>query len=43
VESVEESSVPGVVVSDPQGTVRLDTIHRVRSGGPVPPDDPSLN
>jgi TatA/E family protein of Tat protein translocase len=34
----EEASIPGVVLSDPQGTV-----HRVRSNGLVVPDDPSMN
>ncbi len=43
VASTEESTLPGVTVRDPQGTARLDGIHRVRSGGPVAPDDPSLN
>jgi len=34
----EEASIPGVSISDPQGTV-----HRVRANGRVVPDDPSLN
>ncbi len=34
----EESSIPGIVISDPQGTV-----HRVRANGRVVPDDPSMN
>ena len=34
----EEASLPGVSISDPQGTV-----HRVRANGRVLPDDPSLN
>jgi sec-independent protein translocase protein TatB len=33
-----EPSLPGVSISDPQGTV-----HRVRANGRVVPDDPSLN
>jgi sec-independent protein translocase protein TatB len=34
----EEASIPGVSISDPQGTV-----HALRAGGPVVPDDPSMN
>ncbi len=34
----EEASIPGVSVSDPQGTV-----HVVRGHGPTVPDDPSMN
>ena len=34
----EVATIPGVSISDPQGTV-----HAVRSGGPVVPDDPSMN
>jgi len=34
----EEASIPGVSISDPQGTV-----HRVRASGPAVPDDPSMN
>lgn len=34
----EEASIPGVSISDPQGTV-----HRVRANGRAVPDDPSLN
>ena len=34
----EEASIPGVSISDPQGTV-----HALRDGGPVVPDDPSMN
>ena len=34
----EEASIPGVSISDPQGTV-----HALRGGGPVVPDDPSMN
>ena len=38
VQADEEASIPGVSISDPQGTV-----HRVRASGTVVPDDPSLN
>ena len=38
VRAEEESSLPGVSISDPQGTV-----HRVRANGRAVPDDPSLN
>jgi Sec-independent protein translocase protein TatA len=38
VHAEEESSLPGVSISDPQGTV-----HRVRANGRAVPDDPSLN
>jgi TatA/E family protein of Tat protein translocase len=38
VRAEEVSSIPGVTISDPQGTV-----HALRSGGPVVPDDPSMN
>jgi TatA/E family protein of Tat protein translocase len=38
VRSGEEASIPGVSISDPQGTV-----HRVRANGRAVPDDPSLN
>jgi sec-independent protein translocase protein TatB len=34
----EEASIPGIVISDPQGTV-----HRVRANGRIVPDDPSMN
>jgi TatA/E family protein of Tat protein translocase len=34
----EDASIPGVVISDPQGTV-----HRVRASGPAVADDPSMN
>lgn len=34
----EESSIPGITVSDPVGTV-----HRVRDEGRAVPDDPSMN
>ena len=34
----EESSIPGISISDPQGTV-----HRVRANGRAVPDDPSMN
>ena len=34
----EVASIPGVSVSDPQGTV-----HALRDTGPVVPDDPSMN
>lgn len=34
----EDASIPGITISDPQGTV-----HRVRANGRVVPDDPSLN
>ena len=53
VEASEASTVPGTVMSDPQGTVQQGahgheasqrtTVHRVRSGGPLAPDDPSSN
>ncbi len=38
VRAEEEASIPGVSISDPQGTV-----HRVRATGRAVPDDPSLN
>ena len=38
VHAEEESALPGVSISDPQGTV-----HRVRASGRAVPDDPSLN
>ncbi len=38
VRAEEEASIPGVSISDPQGTV-----HRVRANGRIVPDDPSLN
>jgi sec-independent protein translocase protein TatB len=38
VESDEAASIPGVSISDPQGTV-----HAVRGDGRTVPDDPSLN
>lgn len=38
VHAEEESSLAGVSISDPQGTV-----HRVRANGRAVPDDPSLN
>jgi len=34
----EEASIPGITISDPQGTV-----HRVRANGHPVPDDPSMN
>jgi TatA/E family protein of Tat protein translocase len=34
----EDASIPGITISDPQGTV-----HRVRANGRVVPDDPSMN
>jgi sec-independent protein translocase protein TatB len=34
----EEASIPGISISDPQGTV-----HRVRANGRAVPDDPSMN
>ena len=34
----EQASIPGVSISDPQGTV-----HALRAGGTVVPDDPSMN
>jgi len=34
----EEASIPGISISDPQGTV-----HRVRANGRPVPDDPSMN
>jgi hypothetical protein len=34
----EEASVPGISISDPEGTV-----HRVRAEGWAVPDDPSMN
>jgi len=38
VHAEEEASLPGISVSDPEGTV-----HRVRANGRTVPDDPSLN
>ena len=34
----EEATIPGISISDPQGTV-----HRVRANGRAVPDDPSMN
>ena len=43
----ETASVPGVTVSDPQGTVHArdpgTTVHALRDSGPIVPDDPSMN
>ena len=43
----ESTSVPGVTISDPEGTVRpadpAGAVHALRDRGPVVPDDPSMN
>ena len=38
VRAEEEASIPGISISDPEGTV-----HRVRANGRAVPDDPSMN